>query len=137
MNSFREIQLINSLYFCSQTPVNALPAYRLGQAADMVHSCSYTLLFNILHMPAGAVPVTLVRDDEQFYEDIGSLHNDWVTALAKNICRESSGLPIGVQLVGWPNDDERVLNVMGQLEHSLRLQSPLPVLANVIDIYSD
>ncbi len=41
------------------------------------------------------------------------------------------------QLAGWPNDDERVLNVMGQLKNSLGLQSSLPTLANVIDIYSD
>jgi hypothetical protein len=88
-------------------------------------------------MPVSVVPVTLVRSDEQFYEDIGGLHNDRVTSLAKNICRESAGLPINVQLAGWPNDDERVLNVMRQLEHSLHLQSPMPALANDIDIYSD
>ena len=83
------------------------------------------------------VPITLVRDDEQFYEDIGGLNNDRVISIAQETCRESAGLPIGVQLVGWPNDDERVLNIMRQLEHSLHLQSPMPKLANDIDIYSD
>ncbi|CAF3415381.1 unnamed protein product [Rotaria socialis] len=119
-------------------PVNGLPAYRHGQSGHLFHSCSYTLLFNILHFPVGVVPVTLVRDDEQYYEDIGNLNNDMVTSLAKDVCRQSAGLPIGVQLIGWPNDDERVLGVMKELETTIgNNSSPIPKLANNIDIYTD
>jgi len=90
-----------------------------------------------LHLPAGVVPVTLVREDEQFYEDIGHRNKDRIVSLAKDVCRQSAGLPIGVQLIGWPNDDERVLRVMKELQDSIGNQSPIPKLANNIDIYTD
>jgi len=120
------------------TPVNGLPAYRRGQSGHLFVSCSYTFLFNVLHLPAGVVPMTLVRDDEQYYEDIDKLNNDMAIPLAKDVCRQSAGLPIGIQLVGWPNDDERVLGVMKELESAIgKVQSPMPDLANNIDIYTD
>ncbi|CAF4364530.1 unnamed protein product, partial [Rotaria magnacalcarata] len=51
---------------------------------------------------------------------------------------QSAGLPIGVQLIGWPNDDERVLGVMKELETTIgNRSSPIPNLANNIDIYAD
>jgi fatty acid amide hydrolase len=118
--------------------VNGLPAYRRGQSAHLFLSCSYTFLFNILHLPAGVVPMTLVRDDEQYYEDIGHLNNDRAVRMAKDVCRQSAGLPIGIQLVGWPNDDERVLGVMKELENAIgKAQLPIPNLAKNIDIYTD
>ena len=118
--------------------MNALPAYRRGQSGYLFSSCSYTFLFNVLHFPAGVVPMTLVRDDEQFYEDIGHLNNDIAATMAKDVCRQSAGLPIGVQLIGWPNDDERVLGVMKELESAIgKIQSPMPSFANNIDIYTN
>ena len=82
--------------------------------------------------------MTRVQDDEQYYEDFGRRNNDRAVALAKEICRESVGLPIGVQLVGWPNDDERVLGVMKELENAIgTTPSPMPNLAIDIDIYAD
>jgi Asp-tRNA(Asn)/Glu-tRNA(Gln) amidotransferase A subunit family amidase len=59
-------------------------------------------------------------------------------SMAKETCRQSVGLPIGIQLIGWPNDDERVLGVMKELEDAIgKVQSPMPNLANHIDIYTD
>ncbi len=82
--------------------------------------------------------MTVVRDDEQYYEDIGHLNKDRAVGMAKDVCRQSAGLPIGIQLVGWPNDDERVLGVMKELESATgTVQSPMPNLANNIDIYTD
>jgi Asp-tRNA(Asn)/Glu-tRNA(Gln) amidotransferase A subunit family amidase len=80
--------------------------------------------------------MTLVRDDEQYYED--NLNNDRAVAMAKDVCRESAGLPIGIQLIGWPNDDERVLGVMKELENAIgNIRLPMPKLATNIDIYTD
>lgn len=118
--------------------MNGLPAYRHGQAGDLFHSCSYTFLFNVLHLPAGVVPVTTVREDEQYYEDSGLHRRERLIALAQETCRESAGLPIGVQLVGWPNDDERVLRVMKELEETIGKGAvPMPKIARDIDIFSD
>ena len=82
--------------------------------------------------------MTVTRDDEQYYDDLGHGNRDRIVALAKDVCRDSAGLPIGVQLVGWPNDDERVLRVMKELEEAMdRKQLPMPALAREIDIYAD
>lgn len=118
------------------TPVNGLPAYRHDQSAQLFLSCSYTFLFNVLHLPAGVVPMTVVREDEQYYED--PLNNDIAVKLAKDVCRQSAGLPIGVQLVGWPNDDERVLAMMKELETAIgKDRLPKPPLAEQIDIFTN
>jgi Asp-tRNA(Asn)/Glu-tRNA(Gln) amidotransferase A subunit family amidase len=58
--------------------------------------------------------------------------------MAKETCRQSAGLPIGVQVVGWPNDDERVLGVMKELESVIgKSQVTMPDLAKNIDIYTN
>lgn len=91
-----------------------------------------------MQFPAGVVPVTLVRDDEQYYEEVGNVYNDMTTSKAKDVCRESAGLPIGVQLVGWPNDDERVLGIMKELETALgNSRSLISDFAKSIDIFTD
>lgn len=82
--------------------------------------------------------MTVVREDEQYYEDPTGRNNDIAARMAKDVCRGSAGLPIGVQLVGWPNDDERVLSVMKQLESTGdRSRLPKPAFADNIDIYAD
>ena len=43
------------------TPGTALPAVKHGFGNSLVISSSYTMIYNVLNMPAGAVPITLVR----------------------------------------------------------------------------
>jgi Asp-tRNA(Asn)/Glu-tRNA(Gln) amidotransferase A subunit family amidase len=77
-------------------PANAIPAFRHGerswsvegQTVNYLDAPSYSQWFNLLGNPAAVVPVD--RSDE--------------------------GLPIGVQIVGRPWDDERVLAVAALLE---------------------
>lgn len=80
-------------------PVSALPALRHGMAARLVLAASPCLLANLLDLPAGAVPVTRVRADEEA-ERGGS--RDRVVRAAAAVDRGSRGLPVGVQVVGVP-----------------------------------
>jgi len=78
-------------------PVNAVPAFRHGerswmvdgQRVDYLDASSYSQWFNLLGNPAAVVPIA--RSDE--------------------------GLPIGVQIVGRPWEEERVLAIAAALEH--------------------
>lgn len=80
----------------------------------------------------------MVREDEQYYEDKEHSARDRVVKFAKEVCRESAGLPVSVQVIGWPNDDERVLRIMKELENSIGLESfPRPKLAFDINIFDD
>ncbi|MFM7035277.1 MAG: amidase [Planctomycetia bacterium] len=98
-------------------PVSSLPALRHGTAARLVVAASPCLLANLLDLPAGAVPVTSVRPDE---ETGRTWSRDPVVALARETDVGSRGLPVGVQVVGLsdePREGENVvLDVMQGIE---------------------
>lgn len=84
-------------------PVSALPALRHGTAARLVLAAAPCLLANLLDLPAGAVPVTRVRADE---ERTRPWRIDPVLRAARQADHGSRGLPVGVQVVGGPGRDE-------------------------------
>ena len=95
-------------------PVSAVPAMRHGTAARLVLAASPCLVANLLDLPAGAVPVTTVRDDEQHARPWSI---DPVLRAARSADRGSHGLPLGVQVIGCPGRDEStVLEVMRLVE---------------------
>jgi Asp-tRNA(Asn)/Glu-tRNA(Gln) amidotransferase A subunit family amidase len=80
-------------------PAAAIPAFRHGERSwevegktvDYLDAWSYAEFFNLLGNPAAVVPVS----------------------------HSSEGLPIGVQIVGRPWEEEQVLNVVASLEKEL------------------
>jgi fatty acid amide hydrolase len=84
-------------------PVSALPALRHGTAARLVLAAAPCLLANLLDLPAGAVPVTRVRPDEQRGRGPS---RDPVVRAADDTDRGSEGLPIGVQVIGLPQAED-------------------------------
>lgn len=46
-------------------PAVALPALPHGTSRELTLAFSYTFLANLLHWPAGVVPATIVRPDEE------------------------------------------------------------------------
>jgi fatty acid amide hydrolase len=87
-------------------PVSALPALRHGTAARLVLAAAPCLLANLLDLPAGAVPVTRVRPDEETSRGFSC---DPVLRAAADCDRGSRGLPVGVQVVGGRGADESVV----------------------------
>jgi fatty acid amide hydrolase len=95
-------------------PVSAVPALRQGSAARLVLAAAPCLLANLFDLPAGAVPVTTVRTEE---ERCRPWSLDPVLRAAAATDRDSAGLPVGVQVVGCPGRDEAtVLHVMRLIE---------------------
>jgi fatty acid amide hydrolase len=95
-------------------PVSAVPAMLHGTSARLVLAAAPCLVANLLDLPAGAVPVTTVRKDEQQSRP-WSL--DPVLRAARAADRGSRGLPVGVQVIGCPGRDEAtVLDVMRLIE---------------------
>jgi fatty acid amide hydrolase len=95
-------------------PVSALPALRHGTAARLIVAAAPCLLANLLDLPAGAVPVTEVRPDE---EATRPRSRDPVLRAAAECDRGSAGLPVGVQVVACPGrDEDTVLDVMAAVE---------------------
>jgi fatty acid amide hydrolase len=84
-------------------PVSALPALRHGAAARLVLAAAPCLLSNLLDLPAGSVPVTHVRSDEQRGRGPS---RDPVVRAADDTDRGSEGLPVGVQVIGLSGWDD-------------------------------
>lgn len=101
-------------------PGNALPAMPHGMSKDLVSSLSYGFMFNLLHFPAGIVPVTTTREDECDYH---TEHKDKWARLAKEVVNNSAGLPIGVHVATLPFQDELCLRVMGMLEKEVKFKT--------------
>ena len=84
-------------------PVSALPALRHGTAMRLVVAAAPCLLANLLDLPAGAVPVTRVRAEE---ERGRGWSLDPVVRAAADTDRGSAGLPVGVQVIGLPGSHD-------------------------------
>ncbi len=71
-------------------------------------------IMNLFRMPAGALPVTHVKSDEQFYQDE---FDDVYTKAFQDNMENSEGLPVGVQIVGRVWEDEQCLKLMELIEN--------------------
>jgi fatty acid amide hydrolase len=103
-----------------------VPAVRHGASANMPVAGSYSLLAPVLGYPAGVVPVTRVRVGEESGRRKSS---DVVHKTALEADRDSTGLPVGVQLMGRPWRDDVVLAGMRVIEQAARKSADFPVTA--------
>jgi fatty acid amide hydrolase len=104
-------------------PPFATPALPHGLSRDFTLAGSPSLLWNIVQFPAGVVPVTRVEAGETKR----ARAKDRVEKRAAEVDAESAGLPVGVQVVGRPWQDEEVLAVMIALEDALAGRADRPV----------
>lgn len=74
-------------------------AFPHGKSERLGLTAGYTLVWNVLDMTVCAMPVTLVREDEQNYP---SKFNDMLAKEIKEVARGSEGMPAGVQVVAMP-----------------------------------
>ena len=106
-------------------PPHALPALTHGSSYFLAGAASYSMIYNLLGMPAGVVPVTRVREDEAAPRAAG---RDVVERAAAQVERDSDGLPIGVQVAAPHWREDVVLAVMAALESALRGGESYPAL---------
>ncbi|XP_004285814.1 fatty-acid amide hydrolase 1 [Orcinus orca] len=98
------------------------PALDLNGPGKATGAISYTVLYNCLDFPAGVVPVTTVtaEDEAQLEHYKGYFGDIWDKALRKNV-KKSVGLPVAVQCVALPWQEELCLRFMREVE---RLMTP-------------
>lgn len=94
-------------------PGFALPAVRHGATAELITAGTYTSTFNTLGWPAGVVPTTRVRPDEERATPRGSDVMDR-TAAATEL--GSAGLPVSAQIAARPGRDDLVLALLAAIE---------------------
>jgi fatty acid amide hydrolase len=125
-------RVINALDQSEDGPIDAiicppcgLPAYTHGASQQLGVSGGYAPLYNLLGYPAGAVPITRVRSDEE----IGRIASfDLVERAARTVESGSAGLPVGVQVVARPWHEHVVLAIMQTLQQAVRSRPDYPQL---------
>lgn len=106
------------------SPGLGCPAIKHHTGGDMILSSIYTVVYNFLGLPAGTLPVTRVRKDEQTYE---SKFNDRMTQAAKECMKDTEGLPVTVQVAAMPYKDEECLALMQHIESIMNLKPFLKI----------
>jgi fatty acid amide hydrolase len=115
------------------SPAQALPAIRHGATAELVTIGAYSVIYNVLEYPAGVVPFTRVRADEE----TGTLRSkDRMDRIALATERGSVGLPIGVQVAARPFRDHLALAVMGAIEKAALGRADYPHAEALPDLTS-
>jgi len=104
-------------------PVHATPALPHRMSRDFLLAGSPSMPFNIVQFPAGVVPVTRVRPDEA----VRTSPRDRLEKRAARVDAQSAGLPVGVQVVGKPWQEDVVLAVMIALEAAIEGDADRPL----------
>lgn len=104
-------------------PAFPVPAPQHGAGTELGMMTSYTALYNLLGLPTGVVPWTRVREQETSDRADSRCK---VERAARHIEQGSTGLPIGVQVVGRHWREDVVLAMMKSLEAAARLRDDFP-----------
>ena len=94
-------------------PPHAAPAMQHRESGEFALALSYLFRYSLLNFPAGVVPVTRVTDADIATSKGGG---DRVERMQAGIDAASHGLPVGVQVVGRPYQEDKVLAVMAAIE---------------------
>lgn len=95
----------------------SIPAMKHNMGANLLDTCSTTLVFNLFDLPAGCVPVTRVISSDLDF--LPRKLADLIDRMADENDRNSEGLPVGIQIVGLPFQEEKVARVMKDIESFL------------------
>ncbi|XP_063323521.1 vitamin D3 hydroxylase-associated protein-like [Pelmatolapia mariae] len=93
------------------------PAYNFLYCGKVTAAVSYTMLYNLLNFPAGVVTVSTVtaKDEEELKHYKGCYQDMW-DKLFKEAVTGGEGLPVAVQCVALPWQDELCLHFMKEVE---------------------
>jgi fatty acid amide hydrolase len=94
-------------------PALPLPALPHGIPGKLTAAFSNMFIANLLQWPCGVVPVTTVRENEQFYKEAP---NDDYCKMAHQVMQNSAGLPMSVQVMAPAFQDEKCLRIMKEVE---------------------
>jgi len=103
-------------------PTQAIVAVPHGYPKHVTVAASYLNFFNIVDFPAGSLPVsTVTAADEASMEDYPKFDQMSSThTIIKECMRNSEGLPVNVQVVTLPYQEELCLRIMKDVETSLK-----------------
>ncbi|XP_070764432.1 fatty-acid amide hydrolase 1 [Enoplosus armatus] len=97
------------------------PAYNFLYCSKNTQVATYTMLYNLLNFPAGVVPVsTVTAEDEEELKHCKGIYHDYWEKLFKEAVTGGEGLPVAVQCVALPWQDELCLRFMKEVEQLVK-----------------
>lgn len=110
-------------------PATAICAGLRGYGMSLLPIFSYIAIANALQMPSGGVLVTSVRRNtqenlSQWLEPLQDVYDERAAAITRNC----AGLPVSVQVMAPPRDDEICLGVMRDVEGDVGFRCVPPSL---------
>ncbi|CAB1324660.1 unnamed protein product [Coregonus sp. 'balchen'] len=97
------------------------PAYNHNYPGKLTSALSYTVIYNLLNFPAGVVPVsTVTAEDEEELRHYKGNYGDLWDKLYRRAVTGGEGLPVAVQCVALPWQDELCLRFMREVERLFR-----------------
>ena len=100
-------------------PNIGMPAFKHGLSGDISVFGAYTMLANLLDLPAGAVPITVIGENETVYDEKIRSNNDMITKKARENLKESQGMPVGIQVITPFMEEEKCVYLMKQIEEKI------------------
>ena len=107
------------------SPVHAMGPAPVGMCARLTATCSYTFLYNLLDFPAGVVPVTKVTDEDEAAL-AGYPRDDMWTRQVASLAKGMVGMPVAVQCITLPWQEELCLNLMQEVENGITKKNSVP-----------
>lgn len=95
-------------------PSHLLPNIKHGCSRDVSFGACSTFIYNVMDFPAGVLTVGKVSRDDVWSTPASNTFEKKLKAHYDSV--SSEGLPVGVQVVGLPFNEELVLNVMKIIE---------------------
>ena len=102
----------------------SFPAFLSTHAKEIGVAPAGARLAIYWQFPSGTIPVTVVKEDEQSFDE--KVHNDGMTKMIKESAAGSAGMPVGIEIIGTPFKDEKVLAIMKILEEKFRFTERYP-----------
>lgn len=97
------------------------PAFNFLYCGKLTVAVSMTMIYNLINFPAGVVPVsTVTAEDEEELRQYKGNFQDHFDKLYKKAVAGGQGLPIAVQCVALPWQDELCLRFMREVETLVR-----------------
>ncbi|TKS74523.1 Fatty-acid amide hydrolase 1 [Collichthys lucidus] len=97
------------------------PAFNFLYCGKLTSAVSYTMLYNLLNFPAGVVPVsTVTAEDEEELKHFKGIYQDQWEKFFKQAVTGGEGLPVAVQCVALPWQDELCLRFMKEVEELVK-----------------
>ncbi len=94
-------------------PGGMVPAYPAGQSKHYAFCQTIFQMPNSLKMCVGCVPIRKVEKEEETYVTV---YNNRFTEHIRNCLKDSTGLPVGVQVCGLQFEEEKCLKSMIEIQ---------------------